>query len=255
MPIYIEKKPEKLISEDGTRIDGRKPDEMRPISMEVGVLERADGSAYIEWGKNRIVVAVYGPREVHPRHLALPDRALVRCRYNMAPFSTRERKRPGPDRRSIELSKVIKEALIPAIIVEKFPYTTIDVFIEVLRSDAGTRIAGITAAALALADAGIPMRDLVTGVTVGRVGDFIVLDVGHEEDQFGDSDMPVAILPRTKEITLLQMDGTMTPEQFEKALDMAMKACEKIYQMQLEALKKKYVEIEKEVLGGRENVS
>ncbi|RLG51583.1 MAG: exosome complex exonuclease Rrp41, partial [Thermoproteota archaeon] len=144
--IFTEEKPEILIQEDGTRIDGRKPDEMRPISIEVGVLRKANGSAYLEWGGNRVLAAVYGPREVHPRHLALPDRALIRCRYNMAPFSTEERKRPGPDRRSIELSKVIREALLPAVFVERFPNTSIDIFVEILRSDAGTRIAGITAA-------------------------------------------------------------------------------------------------------------
>ncbi|MCX8171676.1 MAG: exosome complex exonuclease Rrp41, partial [Candidatus Bathyarchaeota archaeon] len=70
----------RLIDEKGLRVDGRKPNELRPIKMEVGVLSNADGSAYIEQGKNKILAAVYGPREVHPRHLALPDRALLRCR-------------------------------------------------------------------------------------------------------------------------------------------------------------------------------
>ncbi|MEM2725753.1 MAG: exosome complex exonuclease Rrp41, partial [Candidatus Bathyarchaeia archaeon] len=65
----------RLIDENGLRVDGRRPDELRPIKMEVGVLSNADGSAYIEQGKSKILAAVYGPREVHPRHLALPDRA------------------------------------------------------------------------------------------------------------------------------------------------------------------------------------
>jgi len=62
----------KLMSDEGISIDGRKWDELRPIKFEVGTLEKADGSAYIEWGKNKILVAVYGPREVKPRHMALP---------------------------------------------------------------------------------------------------------------------------------------------------------------------------------------
>ena len=107
MPIFVETKPEVLITEDGVRVDGRGPLDLRPIKMEVGILSRADGSAYIEWGGNRILAAVYGPREAKPKHIALPDRALVRCRYMMAPFSTLERRKPGPDRRSVELSKAV----------------------------------------------------------------------------------------------------------------------------------------------------
>jgi len=90
---------EKLITEDGLRVDGRRFDELRPIKMEVGILDKADGSAYIEQGKNRIIVAVYGPREAHPKHVAITDRAVLRCRYHMAPFSTEERRSPAPSRR------------------------------------------------------------------------------------------------------------------------------------------------------------
>jgi len=95
---HIEKEM-KLIKSDGRRLDGRKADELRPVRIEAGVLRRADGSAYIEWGGNKVLAAVYGPREAHPRHLQDPARALVQCRYNMAPFSVSDRKRPGPDRR------------------------------------------------------------------------------------------------------------------------------------------------------------
>lgn len=77
----------------------------------------------------------------------------------MAPFSVDDRKRPGPDRRSVEISKITSEALMPAVFLEKFPRSTIDVFIEVLEAEGGTRCAGITAASVALADAGVPMRD------------------------------------------------------------------------------------------------
>jgi len=55
------------------------------LKLEVGLLDKADGSAYIEQGKNKILVAVYGPREAHPKHIAMPERAVIRCRYDMAP--------------------------------------------------------------------------------------------------------------------------------------------------------------------------
>jgi exosome complex component RRP41 len=237
----MNQKPEKLIDKKGLRLDGRKPDELRPIKLEVGVLSNADGSAYIEQGKNKILAAVFGPREMHPKHLALPDRMVLRCRYHMAPFSVQERKSPAPSRREIELSKVIRECLEPSIFMEYYPRTGTDVFIEVLQADGGTRCASITAASLALADAGIPMRDLVTACAAGKVEDTVILDLMDTEDKADGADVPVALMPNMNAITLLQMDGILTIEEFESAVNLALEGCKKIYAMQKEVLKEKYV--------------
>lgn len=231
--------PEKFII-DGKRLDGRKPEEMREVKIKAGVLKRADGSAYVEWGGNKVVAACYGPREVHPRHLARSDKAILRCTYNMAPFSVSDRKRPGPDRRSVEISKVTRLALEPVIFTNLYPRTTIDVFIEVLQANAGTRCTGITAASVALADAGIPMRDLVPACAAGKVGGEVVLDLFDVEDNYGEADLPVAIIPKNNEITLLQMDGNFTKEEFEKALKLAIKGCMQIYELQKKALRERY---------------
>ncbi|WP_297437417.1 exosome complex exonuclease Rrp41 [Thermococcus sp.] len=239
----------KLIDENGRRVDGRKKYELRPIKMEVNVLKNADGSAYVEWGKNKVLAAVYGPREIHPKHLQRPDKAILRVRYNMAPFSVEERKKPGPDRRSVEISKVIRGALEPALILEMFPRTSIDVFIEVLQADAGTRVAGITAASLALADAGIPMRDLVAACAAGKIDGQIVLDLNKDEDNYGESDIPVAIMPLKNDITLLQMDGYLTKEEFVEAVRLAIKGAKAVYQKQREALREKYLAVAQEVAG------
>jgi len=239
----MSQKPEKLIDKKGLRLDGRKPDELRPIKIEVGALSNADGSAYIEQGKNKILAAVYGPKEVHPKHMALPDRMVLRCRYHMAPFSVQERKSPAPSRREIELSKVIREAVEPAIFMEYYPRTAIDVFVEVLQADGSTRCASITAASLALADAGIPMRDLVAACSAGKVDDTIVLDLMDTEDKVGSADVPVAFMPNLGVITLLQMDGILTPEEFEKTVNLAIEGCRKIYALQKEALRAKYISV------------
>ncbi len=236
---HIEK-PIQLIDENGIRLDGRRYDELRPTRIEAGVLTRADGSAYMEWGKNKVLAAVYGPREAHPRHLQDPAKAVVHCRYNMAPFSVSDRKRPGPDRRSVEISKVISEAFAAVVFTEQFPRTSVDVYIEVLEADAGTRVAGLTAAAVALADAGVPMRDLVTGCASGKIGGVVCLDLNKEEDNFGEADVPMAFVPRTEEIVLLQMDGHLTPEEFEKALKLSMSAGRTLYEQQRDALKRRY---------------
>lgn len=223
----------RLLDKNGLRVDGRRLDELRPLKLEVGLLDKADGSAYIEHGKNKILAAVYGPREAQPRHIALADRAVLRCRYHMAPFSTDERKHPAPSRCELELSKVIREALEPSVMTEYFPRATIDIFIEVLQADAGTRCAGLTAASLALADAGIPMRELVAACAAGKVEGKVALDLSDIEDKKGDADLPVAFMPKSNAICLLQMDGSMTEDEFKQALDIAVDACRKIHEMQL----------------------
>ncbi|PXF51993.1 MAG: exosome complex exonuclease Rrp41 [Candidatus Methanophagaceae archaeon] len=228
---------------DGKRLDGRGFDELRPIKIEVGVLKRADGSCYFELGDNKVIAAVYGPREMHPRHAQDAKMAVLKYRYNMAPFSVDERKRPGPDRRSVEISKVSREALEPVIIKEFYPKTEIDVYVEILQSDAGTRTAGINAASVALADAGIPMKDLVSSVAVGKIDGEVVLDLNAVEDNYGEADMPIAMIARRNTITALQMDGRMTKDEFEKGLKLAMNACQQIYELQRTALIERYSEM------------
>ncbi|MEM4495400.1 MAG: exosome complex exonuclease Rrp41 [Candidatus Caldarchaeum sp.] len=230
----------RLIDENGLRVDGRRPDEMRKMRMEVGVLEKTDGSAYVELGGTRIYAGVIGPREVHPKHLELPDKGVINCRYHMASFSVDERKPLGMTRREIELSKVIREALETVVFLEEFPRMMIDIFVEVIQADGGTRTAGITAASLALADAGIPMSDMIAAIAVGKVDGVLVLDINEQEDKYGEADMPVAIAPRLNSIVLLQLNGRMTPEEIDKGLEMAQQAVQKIHQMQIDALKRKY---------------
>lgn len=236
-----------LINEKGIRTDGRRIDELRPVRIEAGVLKNADGSAYIEFGKNKIMVAVYGPKEVHPKHMALSDRSVLRCRYHMAPFSVDERKNPAPSRREIEISKIIREALEPAVILEDYPRTAIDVYIEVLQSDGGSRCAGVSAASVALADAGVNMRDLVAACAAGKANDTIVLDINDAEDKEGQADMPIAYLPNLNQVTLMQVDGVLSREEYKKCLDVALQGCKKVYQLQKEALMKKYFGDEVEV--------
>jgi len=229
-------KTEMKLIEGGVRLDGRRFDELRPIKMKVGVLKNVQGSAYVEWGKNKVVAGVFGPREMHPKRLQNPTEATVRLTYNMAAFSVDDRKRPGPDRRSVEISKISSEALTGVVQVHHYPNAAIDVFVEVLQADAGTRCVGLTAASLALADAGIPMKDLVVACAAGKVDDEVVLDLMKEEDNFGQCDLPMAIVPRTGEVVLLQQDGKLTQEEFNKAFDMAYQGCLKVYELQKKAL-------------------
>jgi exosome complex component RRP41 len=228
------------MNENGIRCDGRSIDQIRNVSIKVGVLKNADGSAYIEFGKNKILAGVFGPRDVHPKHMADQDSGILRCRYHMSPFSVTERKNPAPSRREIEISKVIKEALQPAVILKDFPRTVVDVFIEILQADGGSRCAALDAASVALVDAGIPMRDMVSACAAGKVADKIVLDVNDEEDKEGQADMPVAYMPNLGKITLMQLDGILTPNEYKKCLETAIGGCKQVYEIQKKALMEKY---------------
>jgi exosome complex component RRP41 len=220
--------------------------EMRPIEAKAGVIARADGSGYFRIGGTEAYAAVYGPRNLFPRFMQDPKKGILRCKYNMMPFSgSGDRVRPGTSRRSKEISWVTQQALLPALNLEDFPNAVVDVFIELPQTDAGTRAAGICAAAIALADAGITMKGLPAAIAVGRVGDKLVVDLTKEEEDFdgegGVADMPIAMLPNLNQVTLLQMDGHFDPKLVVEGVNLAREALFTINQIQREALKDRYV--------------
>ena len=243
------------------RFDGRKFDELRPMEAKVGVVPRAKGSAMFKIGSTVAVAAIYGPRELYPSFLQIPYRAKLRCHYNMMAFSgSGDRVRPGPSRRTKEINLVIENALLPVLDLTAFPNSVVDIFIELIQTDAGTRCAGITAAAMALADAGIPMKDIVSAVAVGNIGGKIVLDLNYKEEQYNQykedkkskhedvADIPFAMAPNCDEITLLQADGCFTSENLQEAIEMAKKGCADIRKLQEKALREKY---ESKAKGGK----
>ncbi|MFT4310532.1 MAG: exosome complex exonuclease Rrp41 [Candidatus Woesearchaeota archaeon] len=243
-----------IIKEDDTmskRLDGRKVDELRPIEAKAGVIAGADGSGYFKIGNTVAYAAVYGPRELFPKFKQDTQTGILRCNYNMMPFSGMgDRVRPGPSRRSKEISMVTTAALAPVVDLSEFKNTVVDVFIELPQTDAGSRCAGICAASIALADAGIPMKDFVSAIAVGRVHDQIVVDLDYKEEQPGDGsesvDIPVAMIPSTKEITLLQMDGIVSDKELFAALDKVHDACVRIKEVQQQAILDKYEQLEQE---------
>ncbi len=232
-------KPELL--KNGKRLDGRELIQLRPIRLEAGVIKNADGSAYLEWGNNRVIAAVYGPMEAQPKHTSDPTKAVIKCRYSMAPFSgLSDHGRSGPNRRATEISKVTREVFENVVMVNEFPGTEINVYIEILQSDGGTRAAGITAASVALANAGIPMKDLVYAVSAGKIGDKIVLDLNMIEDNYSDCDMPMAISPKSGDILLLQMDGNLSTSELRTSIQHIIDAGKTISAAQQDALKRFY---------------
>lgn len=225
------------------RVDGRKFDELRPIEAKAGVIPNADGSAYFKQGNTIAYAAVYGPREMFPKFKQNPKKGILRCFYSMMPFSgSGERIRPGGNRRSQEISMVMMNALDSVVDLSAFPNAVVDVFVDLPQTDAGTRCAAICAAGIALADAGIPMKDIISSVAVGQVDGTVVADLNYNEEAYPAivSDIPVAMTHNGKQITLLQMDGEISKADLMKALEMAKIATEKIYEIQKQALKEKF---------------
>jgi len=232
------------MTEKFERPSGRKTEDTRPVEAEAGVIKKADGSARFKIGDTEAYAAVYGPRELHPRFLQDPAKGVLRCSYSMMPFSgDGERVRPGPSRRSKEISLVTEKALLPVLNLEDYPNTVVDVFIELPQTDAGSRCAGICAAAIALADAGLMMKDMVAAVSVGKVRGNLIVDLdGAEEhmDENAGADIPVAMIPSTEEITLLQMDGVVSKDDLKTCITLVKPALNKIAEAQRAALKAKY---------------
>lgn len=222
------------------RTDGRKIDELRPMKAKVGIIPNADGSALFSFGDTIAIAAVYGPKKMHPQHQQDPEKGTLRCNYNMLSFSVSERIRPGPSRRSMEISKITEWALEPILMIKKYPNMVIDVHINILQANASTRCAGINAAALALAHAGIPMKDMVSSVSIGKLDKQLVVDVDKNEEDWeegeGATDIPITLTSSGK-LTHLQLDGKISKEQLKEALALARKATKEIYEVQKKALK------------------
>jgi exosome complex component RRP41 len=222
------------------RPDGRKPDELRPMQAKVGIVPNADGSALFSFGDTIAIAAVYGPRKMHPQHQQDPEKGTLRCNYSMLSFSVDDRIRPGPNRRSTEISKITEWALEPSLLIKRYPNMVIDVHVNILQANASTRCAGINAAAMALAHAGIPMKNIVSSVSIGKLDKNLVVDLNKDEEDWeegeGSTDIPITMTPDGK-ITHIQLDGKITKEQLKEVIELARNTTKKVYEVQKKALK------------------
>ncbi|XP_041454867.1 exosome complex component RRP41-like [Lytechinus pictus] len=228
-----------LLSDEGFRLDGRRPSELRKIQCRLGVFDQADGSAYIEQGNTKALATVYGPHEVvggkgKPQH----DKVTINCQYSMATFSTNERKnRPQGDRKSTEMSLHLQRTFEATIQTQLYPRSQIDIFVQILQADGGNYCACVNAATLAIINAGIPMKDYVCACSSGFVNNTPLSDVSYLEESQGGPVVTVALLPKSDQIALFKMDNRLHVDHLEQVLEVASKGCKDMYAVMDAAVK------------------
>ena len=179
--------------------EGRGEEELRKIFLSTGVMSKAQGSAYIEQGRTKVMVGVWGPREVQRRSDFSMSGSLT-AEFKFAPFSRRsERASAGEEE---ELGQVVSEALASTVCLDKYPKSVLEVGVTVLEDDGSVLAAALTAAGLALASAGVHMSDLVVGVKVGvREGaDSLLVDPEAGEEGGGGGEVVVGYLPSLDQV-------------------------------------------------------
>ncbi len=243
------------VFKDKTRIDGRKPDEIRPIWIKVGMLPRVHGSALFTRGQTQalgvVTLGAPGEEQIEESIEEGEEKKRFMLHYNFPPFSVGEARPPrAPSRREIGHGALAERALEPLIPSEEdFPYV-IRVVSEILESNGSTSMATVCAGSLSLFDAGVPMQKHVAGIAMGLLkeeDEYIILtDILGDEDHLGDMDFKVA---GTRDgVTAIQMDikiKGLTKEILEKALQQARKARFHILDLMYEAIPQPRPEVSK----------
>ncbi len=212
------------------------------MEMKIGRIGRADGSCQVKLGGNNVICAVYGPREVYPRHLQDSLKAIVQCKYNLAPFSSQERKRPGPDRRSTEISRILGEALEEVMFVQRYPKTSIDIYFEVMEASIGIRWLSLVAASMALVDAGIPIKELASGCSVVVDGSGPSIEPPSELSP-EQTLVEVGTLGDSDKFIMFQVDGGLSQDDMSQTMDVAQAGSKMVYDMQKEMIRGHFAQL------------
>ena len=236
------------------RFDGRKPDDLRPVTFTRHYTSSAPGSVLVGFGKTKVLCTASIAHEV-PKWLEGKGQGWVTAEYGMLPGSTHDRKpreRSGKvDGRTSEIQRLIGRAMRAIIDMELLGEKTIWLDCDVLEADGGTRTAGITGAYVALVDAikslekevvkfaASPLRDSVAAVSVGVYRNDLLLDLCYEEDSRADVDMNVVLTGRG---LIVEVQGTAEKTPFDTSRLMALyklaeKGCARLKDLQQDALK------------------
>ena len=229
------------------RIDGRQPNDLRPLSFELDVQKHADGSCIVALGDTRVLCAVTVEDKV-PRWMRGQGRGWLTAEYNMLPAATNtrsDRERVLSAGRTKEIQRLIGRSLRAAIDLDALGERTFNIDCDVLDADGGTRTAAITGAFVALRQAigklaydQSPIKSAVAAVSIGIIDGEVLVDLNYAEDSTADVDCNIVGLPGGG---LVEVQGTaegqsFTPEQLNKMVAAAQVALEKMFAAQTTAL-------------------
>ncbi|KAK7578154.1 hypothetical protein V9T40_010359 [Parthenolecanium corni] len=224
------------------RPDSRQYNEHRPIVMKTGVLNQAKGSAYVEYQKTKVICSVFDPREI-PNKSEYSINGELYCEFKFAPFSTHKRHGYIRDAAEREYSVYLRKALEPAVMRHQFSNFQVDVYVLVLENDGSCLAAAITCANLALANACVPMHDLVTGVSLGLFKEYEVVDPTLTEEVIcmskpyvnlpdqGQGIITLGYMKTFQQITEIIQCGILQSASIERYLEKLITENEKIYEL------------------------
>ncbi|XP_026728244.1 exosome complex component MTR3-like isoform X3 [Trichoplusia ni] len=201
------------------------------------MVSQAKGSAYVELRKTKVVCSVFDPREI-PHQNEFSQLGQIFCEVKFAPFSCPRRRRPhAPDAEEKALSVALRKALEPTVCRHLFPNYQVDVFIYILEHDGACLSAAINAAGLALADAAVPMYDIITACSVAIVGDRLFVDPTEAEEHVATISpetnsnhgvITMSMLSELKQISDFALVGSLDTECVNTAMDILEKECESL---------------------------
>ncbi|KAI1732869.1 3' exoribonuclease family, domain 1 domain-containing protein [Ditylenchus destructor] len=222
-----------VINEFGYRQDARKPDQIRNISYRMGAFPHADGSAYLEQGGTKVACTVFGPHECRKRSETNEEACIINAQYSMATFSVPDRRnRPRGDRRGNKYGRLLEKAFESVISTALYKRSQIDIFCEVLEADGGNLAACVNAVSLAIADAGISIRGLITAVECGSVDGVPCADMSSREHMEVVPRVTIGTVDGKNKIVLLEMKNVVNETRLPALLDMGVNACKQgMYQI------------------------
>jgi len=242
-----------LLALSNLRNDGRKPEEIRRMRVQLGPVstitsggEAVGGSALVEMGLTVAMATVRGPVACQRRSDELPDRAVVDVSIKTAPFAPsggdRRLVNPNTDRRLVEMAHLLKRALEATILLQLYPKSSIQVQIVILADDGGRLCAAINAASAALIDAGIPVKDILCACSAGYAGgttDTTLVDLNRQEESSSHSSngggknavcLPCAMLPQRGTLVLSQCEARLPDfDTLDRVLEAAMAGCRAVF--------------------------
>ncbi|KAH8923925.1 ribosomal protein S5 domain 2-like protein [Atractiella rhizophila] len=224
------------------RTEDRRAEDVRPLFIQTGLISQADGSAYVETRKTKIVCAVYGPRPLG-RNAPFNPNAKLNVEVKLAPFSCPDRRRtPGKDCESATLARALQQSLLPSLRLELLPKSQIDILMTILEMDnpVDEISTGVVCASVALAAAGIEMYGLVIGCSAAFYKSpslpSYILDPDYEESLISTGLLTFSCIPALGTVTNIWQRGRVNRKVLTDALDVCLKTCGEIHKVAAKAL-------------------